>query len=78
MAFNIACGERVSLNGLIEALREISGQEIEPVYEDSRPGDVAHSQADISLAREHLGYEPRVSVPDGLRRVFEYYAELAR
>lgn len=36
--FNIACGERVSLNGLIEELRSISGREIEPAHEDPRPG----------------------------------------
>ena len=48
MAFNIACGERVSLNGMIEELREISGREIDPVHEDSRPGDVA------ALAGRHL------------------------
>jgi len=76
-AFNIACGARVSLNGLIEQLRSISGSEVEPVHAESRPGDVPHSQADISLAREHLGYEPRVGVPDGLKIVFEHYAGLA-
>jgi nucleoside-diphosphate-sugar epimerase len=72
--FNIACGERISLNGVVDELRTISGREIEPIHEPARPGDVPHSQADISLARRQLGYEPRVSVPEGLRLVFEHYA----
>ena len=72
--FNIACGVRISLNGVIDELRTISGREIEPIHEPGRPGDVPHSQADISQARERLGYEPRVSVGDGLRLVFEHYA----
>ncbi len=73
--FNIACGDRISLNGIIDELRRISRRPINPLHEAERPGDVPHSQADITLARNILGYEPAVSISDGLQRVFGYYAE---
>ncbi len=66
--FNIACGQRVSLNDVIRHLREATQREIDPVYEPARPGDIAHSLADITRARESLGYEPSVPFDEGLRR----------
>jgi UDP-glucose 4-epimerase len=72
-AFNIACGERVSLNQLIAYLNEIMGTEIEPIYADDRPGDVKHSLADISAARDAFGYEPIVDFRSGLEKVVEWY-----
>jgi UDP-glucose 4-epimerase len=75
--FNIACGERVSLNGIVDELRAISGRAIDPVHEAPRPGDVPHSLADISRAREVLGYEPSVRFAAGLRSVFEHYSQRA-
>lgn len=72
-AFNIACGERATLNELVAHLNEIMGTRIEPVYLDERPGDVKHSLADISAAREAFGYEPVVSFREGLERVVEWY-----
>jgi nucleoside-diphosphate-sugar epimerase len=73
--FNVASGERISLNTLIAELRELTGKEIEPIYADPRPGDVRHSLADVSKAREALGYEPAVNAREGLRRVFSWYEE---
>jgi nucleoside-diphosphate-sugar epimerase len=73
--FNVASGERISLNTLIAELRELTGKEIEPTYTDPRPGDVRHSLADVSKAREALGYEPAVNAREGLRRVFSWYEE---
>lgn len=73
--FNVACGDRISLNALIAELRELTGKEIEPIYTDPRPGDIRHSLADISSARRALGYEPSVSAREGLRRVFSWYEE---
>jgi nucleoside-diphosphate-sugar epimerase len=70
--FNIGCGERITLNRLLDELRGLTGEEIEAVYEDARPGDVPHSLADISSAREELGYEPLVDVREGLARTFVY------
>ena len=69
--FNIACGTRTTLNDLLEELRSLTGKEIDPVYSDPRPGDVRHSLADISRAREALGYEPTVDVRTGLGRTLE-------
>ena len=51
------------------------GKEIEPIYADPRPGDVRHSLADVSKAREALGYEPAVNAREGLRRVFSWYED---
>ncbi len=76
--FNVARGEGTTLNGLIEELQRITGEEIAPVYEESRPGDVRHSLADVSQARDALGYEPAVDVFTGLRRTFAYYEEQRR
>jgi nucleoside-diphosphate-sugar epimerase len=75
--FNVACGERVSLLQLLEDLREIIGVEVETNFLEGRPGDVKHSLADISRARETLGYEPAVDFADGLRRTVEYLRETA-
>jgi nucleoside-diphosphate-sugar epimerase len=66
--FNIACGETITLNRLLEELRGITGSEVEVVHEAPRPGELRHSLADISRARETLGYEPAISFQDGLSR----------
>ena len=71
--FNIACGQRISINELVRILNEILGTDIEPVYDEPRPGDVKHSLADISAAREVLGYEPEVDFAEGLRRTVKWY-----
>jgi nucleoside-diphosphate-sugar epimerase len=73
--FNIACGERTSLNVLLEALRALTGTEAEASYVAPRPGDVLHSLADISRARERLGYEPRVDVRRGLELTYRHLEE---
>jgi UDP-glucose 4-epimerase len=75
--FNIACGERITLNRLLDELRAILGSTIEANYLETRPGDIPHSLADISRARESLGYEPRVSFRDGLRLTIESLQEKA-
>ncbi len=72
-AFNIACGQRISLNRLLDELREIIGTEVEASYLEPRPGDVPHSLADISRAEESLGYRPAVEFTDGLRRTVEHH-----
>jgi nucleoside-diphosphate-sugar epimerase len=66
--FNIACGERISLNDLVAELRAITGSELEANYVEARSGDVKHSLADIGRAEEMLGYRPAVSFSEGLRR----------
>ena len=73
-AFNIACGECLSLNQLLDKLRAILGTDIEAVYEQPRVGDVKHSLADISAAQEAFGYEPTVDFDEGLRLTVEFFA----
>src|SRR4051812_39214006 len=75
--FNLAYGERYTLNQLCDDLREIIGVDVPSRHEPPRVGDVRHSQADISLARERLGFEPVVDIREGLRRCVAYYEELA-
>jgi nucleoside-diphosphate-sugar epimerase len=75
--FNIACGDRYSLNHLLDILQRETGRNIPATYCDPRPGDVRDSQADISLARSSFGYEPTVSFEEGLRRTVEYYRNTA-
>jgi nucleoside-diphosphate-sugar epimerase len=69
--FNVACGERTSLNELLDELRAVSGHPIDARYTEPRPGDVRHSLADIGATRERLGYEPAVDVRTGVKRTFE-------
>lgn len=73
--YNVACGERVTLNRLIGELSELLGQEIAPVYTAARAGEVRHMLADLSLARRGLGYEPSVALREGLRRTLEHTLE---
>jgi UDP-glucose 4-epimerase len=70
--FNIACGDRISLNRLLDDLREIIGSDVQASHLEGRPGDVKHSLAAIAQAEELLGYRPRVEFSDGLRRTVEY------
>lgn len=69
---NVACNTRFSLKELVSMIYNIAGEE--PVFEfaPERVGDVKHSLADISLARELIDYEPVVSFEEGLRKTFEY------
>ena len=71
-AVNVARGGRLSVNALYAALQRATGSFVEPHRADSRPGDVRHSQADVSLARELLGLAPAVAVEEGLRRTVEW------
>ena len=73
--FNIAYGSRISLNEIITEISGLAGKPIHSVNTASRPGDVRHSLADISLAGKILGYAPAVSFDEGLRRTYEWFAE---
>jgi len=73
--FNMACGERISLNKLYEMLQEIIGVKIPVEYTDDRPGDVKHSLADISKAEKLLGYKVDVPVFDGLKRTVNWFKQ---
>jgi nucleoside-diphosphate-sugar epimerase len=70
---NVATAGRVSLNQLFRAVRDLVGSKQEPIYGDTRAGDVRDSQADIEKARRLLGYQPTVSFEDGLKKTVEWY-----
>lgn len=73
MVFNVGTGERFTLNHTLSLLGKISGRQVRARYEPPRTGDIRDSQADISLARKFLSYEPRVGFEEGLRRTFDWY-----
>ena len=70
---NLATGSRITLNDAFAILRELTGYNGQPAYVAPRAGDVRDSLADIRLAGELLGYEPRVDFREGLRRTVEWY-----
>jgi UDP-N-acetylglucosamine 4-epimerase len=77
--YNIAVGGRTSLNQLFHALRDLLAPmaphvaQLQPDYREFRPGDVRHSQADISKAKRLLGYEPTHEVRAGLQEALGWY-----
>jgi len=73
---NIACGSQVNLLELIATINEVLGTSVKPIFADPRPGDVRESMADITLARDLLGYHPAVDFTEGLRRSIDYYRSL--
>jgi nucleoside-diphosphate-sugar epimerase len=71
--FNVATGTRITLNETYRILQDLIDFRGEPIYEPEREGDIAHSQADISLAQKYMGYKTMVDFPEGLRRTVEWY-----
>jgi UDP-glucose 4-epimerase len=71
--FNIACGQGISLLRLMASLNAITGQQIVPGHREARVGDVCHSLADISAARNAFGFEPKVGWEAGLRDTLKWY-----
>jgi len=70
---NAATGARITLNETFSILKELTGFTGAPLYAPPRAGDIRDSLADIALARELLGYEPKVDFREGLRRTVEWY-----
>jgi nucleoside-diphosphate-sugar epimerase len=75
MVFNGGTGLRITLNEVLKLLGKITGKPIEAKYDPPRNGDIRDSQADISLARKTLGYEPLVHFEEGLKRTWDWYKE---
>jgi nucleoside-diphosphate-sugar epimerase len=71
--FNAGTGRRYTLNETLRLLEKISGKKSAAKYKPPRSGDILHSQADITEARKALGYEPKISFEEGLRRTWEWY-----
>ena len=72
---NIACGNSFTLNQLVEELNSILGTSIKPNYTEPKPGDVKHSLADITKAKQLLGYEVQVDFKEGLRRTVDWFIQ---
>lgn len=78
--YNVAVGDRTTLNILFDSLKEALSEngvvyEKRPVYRDYRPGDVRHSQADISKAANKLGYAPEYRIVEGIAKAMPWYLE---
>ena len=73
--FNVACGERHTINETYRILAELLDFKEPPIYGPSRAGDIQNSLADISAAREAFGYAPKVGFEEGLRRTVAWYRE---
>ncbi len=73
---NIACGQAVTVNAIIDMINDLLGKSIKPVYVAPRPGDVKHSLADITLARRLIGFKPTVQFREGLEKAIDWYRRL--
>jgi UDP-N-acetylglucosamine 4-epimerase len=83
--YNVALNDRTTLNQLYQAMRDLLRERFphvadhKPQYVDFRPGDVRHSQADISKAAALLGYAPTHRIGEGLKQAMDWYIrDLAR
>jgi UDP-glucose 4-epimerase len=72
---NVACGESYSLLQLVDGINRALSTQIKPIFDAARAGDVRDSLADVSLAREVLGYEPIVGFDEGLQKTIDYYRQ---
>jgi UDP-glucose 4-epimerase len=73
--FNLGGGSRVTVNQVLATLEEISGIRVRRQTLPAAPGDPRHTGASINLARERLGWEPRVSIRDGLAKQWQWFRE---
>jgi nucleoside-diphosphate-sugar epimerase len=71
--FNLAAGGQTSLNDLIDVLHEVIGCTTSPNYTAARSGDIKFSKADITKAKQHMGYTPEISFLDGISRTVDWY-----
>jgi UDP-glucose 4-epimerase len=74
-AINVACGDRISLLDLVQTINRAVSKNIPPVLAAPRPGDILHSQAANAKARQLLGWTPRVSFADGIKKTIAWYEE---
>jgi UDP-glucose 4-epimerase len=73
--FNIACGTRITINEMVSHLEAVAGRPIARINTQPRPGDIRCSMADISKAKEKLGYDVEVDFEEGLSRTFDYFLQ---
>ena len=70
-AFNIGAGGQTTILAMVNAINKVLGFEVQPIFGEQRAGDIPHSNADISKAKNMLGYHPKISFEEGMRRLFE-------
>mgnify|MGYP000920168923 FL=1 len=75
-AFNIAGGRQTSVEELVRAIIRTMGADVEPVKGPRRPGDVLHSVADVSAARDAFGYRPEHSLEEGLEVTIRWFSSM--
>lgn len=73
--FNMACGDQISLNEMVEMLNRIVNKNIKPLYGPERAGDVKHSKASIEKIKSMLGYDPKFKFEKGLSIVYQWYKD---
>ncbi len=73
-AYNVAAGKTYTLNELLDALRNVTGKKIEPVYDPPRAGDIVHSSASVIKLANH-GYKPTVDLETGLQKTVEFFSK---
>jgi UDP-N-acetylglucosamine 4-epimerase len=74
LIMNMACGDQVTLNEMVDMLKEISKKDISVIYAPERKGDVRHSKASIEKIKNFCGYSPNVKFEEGLRKSFQWYS----
>ena len=72
---NIACGQAVTVNEIIDMINNLLGKSVKPIYTPPRPGDVKHSLADITAAQNLINFKPVVSFDEGLRLAIDWYRD---
>ena len=72
---NIACGEAVTVNAIIDMINELLGKNIKPIHTAPRPGDVKHSLADITLAKKLINFKPQILFRNGLEEAIDWYRD---
>ncbi len=73
--YNVAVGDNTSLNKLFCTLQELTGNKTPPIHREERPGDIRHSLADISLAKQFLDYNPTVKLKEGLAITLDWFTK---
>ncbi len=73
--YNVAVGDRTSLNLLYQIIKELGKSDMEPTYRENRKGDVRDSLADISKAQKLLNYQPQIKIKEGLEKAWQSFIE---
>lgn len=73
--FNIADGDKITINEVLDEIKSLIGSQVEPIFESARPGDILHSQADPSKAQRLLDWKSSITFRQGLEKTINWYRE---